>query len=66
MKHCENVWREALSDLPGSGLSLRKYCEGATFELCPCAVLVPPAGLLIGRRLADAYDAKCFCCVCRI
>ena len=27
MKHCETIWREALSDLPSSGLSLRKYCQ---------------------------------------
>ena len=27
MKHCETIWREALSDLPSSSLSLRKYCQ---------------------------------------
>ena len=27
MRHYENVWREALSDLSSSGLSLRKYCR---------------------------------------
>ena len=27
MKHCETIWREAPSDLPSSGLSLRKYCQ---------------------------------------
>ena len=27
MKHCETIWREALSDLLSSGLSLRKYCQ---------------------------------------
>jgi len=27
MRHYEKIWREALSDLPSSGLSLRKYCQ---------------------------------------
>jgi len=27
MKRCETIWREALSDFPTSGLSLRKYCQ---------------------------------------
>ena len=58
MKRCETIWREALSDFPTSGLSLRKYCQ----ERCLSYV----RALYWLRRLATAEESALTFAVLRL
>ena len=50
MKHPVNIWREALSEFPDSGLSLRKFCRERHLNYA--------RALYWRRRLAPSASSK--------